>query len=252
MPRSLQSQPVSELIGTFEISKEAVNSFHGPQLPLTWSMKVRMQALTSFVKAVDAFEISAASHSLFRFPAETSCKDGIWIKPKLDKAIPNPSSLGWDCFLQAHLNKLMHSLNGNTRIALDHNSLGLCARAILCLDELVPAPPLNHSSQACYSRSLLLSYRHSSNLQSPNPLITTPIQCTALSANPSKRTGRRVKFFSRAGEAIFHKKAKHKKFHGIKEFNNSTHRRSPPPRGAPGTPPRGYEECPNTPRWPRI
>ena len=107
-----------------------------------------------------------------------------------------------------------------------------------------PPPPLNHSSQACYSRSLLLSYRHSSNLQSPNPLITTPIQCTALSANPSTRTGRRVKFFSRAGEAIFHKKAKHNKFHGIKEFNNSTHRRSPPPRGAPGTPPRGYEECP--------
>ena len=204
-------------------------------------MKAKVQALISSAKAVDAFEIFEFYHSLFCSAAETTCKDGIWIKPSPTSG--SQLNLGWEIFLQASLNKLMHSLNGNTKLVLDHNSSGLCASAILSLDSLIPPPASLTFSAATYSRDFLLSCRSLFKGQDHDPLITTQVQCTAPSADPSKRTGRRIRMFSSNGAVFFRKKPK-QKTRGIREFNNSTQRRSPPPRGAPGTPPRGYEECP--------
>ena len=150
-------------------------------------MKAKVQALISFAKAVDAFEIYEFYHSLFCCAAETTCKDGIWIK-----LIPTSESqlnLGWEIFLQANLNKLMHSLNGNTKLVLDHNSSGLCARAILSLDSLIPPPASIIFSTATYSRDFLLSCRSLCKGQTQDPLITTQLQCTAPSADRGQEEG---------------------------------------------------------------
>ena len=176
-----------------------------------------MQALFSFDQVADTFEISKDNHYPRSSCTNSSGLDGT----RIQHGIKDNGASGWEVILQSSRNKLMHSINGNTRLILDHN--------LLNLNSFLPYPR-NQLGQY-YSRSTLLSFRCTSTQDENHTLPTaTPILCFAPSADPP------IKIFSNTGQVFFNKKPKSHRPHPIREFKNSAMSRSPPPRGVPGTP----------------
>ena len=157
-----------------------------------------------------------------------SCKR-IWIK----------TPIGWDLVRQASLNKLMHSIYGNTTLRIQSKDSDLQAVAVLKLDNLIPP---NNQPAFQYSRDLLLSFRNPDTVAESHILTTTQFHSTSSSAKPCFRTGRRRKILLPSGDFFF-KKTKRRGIHRIHEFTHQTGQ-LPPPRGAPGAP-RSHEECPH-------
>ena len=161
------------------------------------------------------------------------------------------SEEGWSLVLQGSRNKFMHISNGNTRLILQQTGDNLFGSLQLNLFDLLHANPLAVSQPqvdvtCTYSRGKLLSLRpQPNNLTVPLFQTTTQFHCSAVSADHSKRTGRRRKIFLSNGVVVFRKSPKNKVTPQIRNSSNSSQRRPPPPRGAPGAPQRSHEECPN-------
>ena len=236
--------------GTFEISEQALPPSHRPQLPLTGSMGEGSMILIPF-------RSSGSQNVLSRIQGTT----------------PQKEIAGFSLVLQKALNKSMHSLHGNTMLRLNADHSSVFGKLQLNLYEslfgnkhlsahhenlfnvnsqLTPAGPKPHPTPfitsfpdrnaLSFTRQQLLSMRPSRiNEVSASIVTTTPVQCVAHSASHPKRTGRRKHFFDNSGKKVFwkHRPSKTR----IREFNNSTHRRPPPPRGAPGAPIGSHEEC---------
>ena len=144
----------------------------------------------------------------------------------------------------------MHICNGNTRLILQQTGDNLFGSVQLNLFNLLyPTPPITSTLEEAaytYSRSELLLLRPQPN--NPDETLfqtTTQFHCSAVSADHSKRSGRRKKIILPSGEIVFHKSPKNKVTPQISNSWNSVQRRPPPPRGAPGAPLRSHEECPN-------
>ena len=145
----------------------------------------------------------------------------------------------------------MHISNGNTRLTLQQTGDNLFGSLQLNLFDLLYPSPLAVSQPqvdvtCTYSRGKLLSLRPQPN--NPTVLLfqtTTQFHCSAVSADHSKRTGRRRKIFLPNGVVVFRKSPKNKVTPQIRNSSNSSQRRPPPPRGALGAPQRSHEECPN-------
>ena len=170
----------------------------------------------------------------------------------------NQAFKSWDLVRQNLLNKLMHILNGNTRIHLDLCCNQLFGRLELKLSNLIPQPSPSlsqapiQSGLPTYDRNFLLSRRPYpiSVSDSQNPLQTTTHSFSyAASAAPPKRTGRRIKILKPDGTIYFKKTPKAKRpqqFHRIERIQNNIIRnqsRTPPPVGAPADSIRVHEEC---------
>ena len=149
----------------------------------------------------------------------------------------------WDKVKQGSLNKLMHILNGNTRVVLSTFGSEVFGRAVLLLDDLIP----NHNVEdnphntregrkdCCYSKKdMLYGFVAQKDPHFVPPLTTTRSVCTADTAATPKRTGRRIQITLPTGEICFRKRDEGCKRPRIREFTNSSHSRTPPPRGAPG------------------
>ena len=215
---------------TFEIS-EAVHlsgSLYDSAVPLTCFMEEPGSTFRStFISASSFGSITLGFPTCFDSRYDACMR--IWIK----------TPLGWDLVRQASLNKLMHSINGNTTLRIQLKDSSLQSVAVLKLDTLIPP-----SSQPAfqYSRDLLLSFRKRNTPLEHYTLTTTQFHSSSSSAKPYFRTGRRRKILLPSGD-FFCKKTKRRRIHRIKELTHQTGR-LPPPRGAPGAP-RSHEECPH-------
>ena len=236
--------------GTFEISEQALQLSHRPQLPLTGSM---------------------GEGSMILIPFRSSGSQNVL--SRIQSTNPQQEVTGFSLVLQKGLNKAMHSLHGNTMLRLDADHSSLFGRLQLNLYESLfgnkhPAtyhaqssdrafqhslatynPHLAHSvslspdhNASSFTRQQLLSMRppRVSDFQAPI-VTTTPVQCIAHSASHPKRTGRRKQLFDHSGNKVFwkHRPSKAR----IRELSNSQPCRPPPPRGAPGAPLGSHEEC---------
>ena len=218
---------------TFEIF-EAVHfsgSFHDSAVPLTCFMEEPGPTLRST-------SISALlwQHHTFAFP---TCFDSrydvcirIWIK----------TPLGWGLVRQASLNKLMHSINGNTTLRIQLEDSVLQSVAVLQLDTLIP-PSCQPAFQ--YSRDLLLSFRTLNTAHEYHTPTTTQFHSSSSSAKPYIRTGRRRKILLPSGNFSLRKqnaeefaelKNSHTKLadHRLPEAHRELH-------GATKSAPRGWE-----------
>ena len=170
----------------------------------------------------------------------------------------NKAFKSWDLVRQNMLNKLMHILNGNTRIHLDFCCNQLFGRLELKLSNLIPQPspsfpqvPIQSGLPTC-DRNFLLSRRpypvSVSDSQNPLPTTTHSFSYDDSAATP-KRKGRRIIILKPDGTIYFKKNPKARRpqqFHRIKRIQNNiirNQRRTPPPVGAPGDSNRVHEEC---------
>ena len=228
---------------TFEIYKDARCSLQRPNLPLHWSLEKRGSL---FVKDHSQQLLFAQSQEHSRTCLSTKPVFLTEILIITQQGI----SEGWDKIQQGMRNKLMHSKNGNTRLVLfldDHNIYG--SIRLNLYDNLFPTLPILENNpeadQPVYTRNFLLLHKpYADKSQDSIIQTTTQFHCSAVSAVPSKRTGRRRKNFLPNGHIIFRKVAKHKPTTLINNSRNSPQRRPPPPRGAPGAPTGSHEECP--------
>ena len=238
--KGLFCHPSPRLRSTFETFYCSIDLIHGPQFPLTRSMNVMVRALTNSQHMQGTFEISQAALICSSAAHNSFFLTGIWNQHTTQGFYFS----GWDLIRQQTLNHIMHSLYGNTRLIIDHTSTGISGRAVVDLCSLIPQEETQIPNNLIRSPSFFWHRSFAISCSESNPLTTTPIKCIALYAKQSSRTGRRVKHLHPNGSCSFTKKPKAKIIRRIREFNNLVSCRPPPPRGAPGTPATGYEECP--------
>ena len=218
--------------GTFEISEQALQLSHRPQLPLTGSMGEGSMILIPF-RSSGSQNVSQGSRVQIQFVT------------------------GFSLVLQKGLNKAMHSLHGNTKLRLDADHSSLFGKLQLNLYESLfgnkhPATYHNLRTElsnialqltiptwpillACpqITTLLVLTIQQLLSMRPPRVsdfqasiVTTTPAQCIAHSASHPKRTGRRKQLFDNSGNKVFWK---HRPSNArIRELSNSQPRRPPP------------------------
>ena len=190
--------------GAFEISEQALQLSHRPQLPPTGSM---------------------GEGSMILIPSRSSGSQNVL--SRIQSTTPKQEVAGFSLVLQRNHNKLMHSQHGNTmlRLGSDHSSIfgrlqlnlfkslfgdnhpipyqersstkALQINLETCIPHIThPASFSSDHNAFSFTRQQLLSMRPQrvSDFQSPF-VTTTPVQCFAHSASHPKRTGRRKQLF---------------------------------------------------------
>ena len=109
-------------------------------------------------------------------------------------------SQGYNLRLQSHRNKLMHALNGNTVLRLNHSSSCLRGHVELQLEELIPHTSCRYSPQEILQHrfaSFSLDERHTQSFRSLPIVQTTPqfhLSTPRDKDNLKGRSGRRRRY----------------------------------------------------------
>ena len=150
---------------------------------------------------------------------------------------------GYSVVLQTSLNKLMHSLHGNTVIRLHWEGQQLCAKRVVLLSEHLtledPKPPTYSINEILRQRTFTQSLC-SFNNPAPN-IKTTPLP-EVQSRKTYHRSGKRVKYrdcngtngFYKPKKVATHSLSSNSEFKLIKRIQRHNLSLTPPPRGTPG------------------